>query len=195
MASKLEVMNIALTLLGEPTADDPDDSSENPTTIRDLFDMARDAVLADHPWNFAMEYAAVAASDTTPTVRYDYAYPLPQNPYCLRVWQVIDQLAAKPDLASKWEVQGRSILTDLGSPLYFSFIKRVTEPGLWSPGFAFALGLRLAAFSAYKITGKSGREEALMKHYKDFKTDGKAQDGQEGAPDDVETDEFDIARL
>jgi hypothetical protein len=80
MATDVSICNVALALMGHQeqiTA-----LSENTTAGRLcnlLYEPARDAMLREHTWNFAIRRTTLPASSTTPNHEYTYQYPLPSD--------------------------------------------------------------------------------------------------------------------
>ena len=184
MASQVSIINAALFHLGGDRISAPTDKAEGARVMTDRWDLARDATLRAHPWNFAMRRALVAAEATTPAFGFAYQYKLPTDPYCLRA------LMINEDPREKFMVEGRRLLCDLGGPLKLRFISRVTLPDEFDPIFAEALALRLAAATAYKLTGSKGLGPKLLEAFGLFIREARSVDGQEGADKPQFSDEF-----
>jgi hypothetical protein len=141
-----------------------------------LYPQIRDAVLADHPWNFAITRAALARDATAPAFEYSYRFQLPSD--CLRVWDVYDH-------TTPWKVEGRYILTD-EAECNIIYIKRVETTGLFSPLFVEALATRLAASLAVPIAGDQGLKSSLFQEYIQVIRRAKTADAQEGSADNIQ---------
>jgi hypothetical protein len=181
MAEEIEIYNMALIRLGVTemlTA--PDQAVRNAKILNKFYASARDAVLAAHPWNFAMARAELVASGSAPDFEFNNAFDLPTNPHCLRVWKIYDSDGYE------WKVEGRQILTDLGAPLKISYIKRVTDTAQFSPNFVAALVDYLAAVTALAITQSATNGERLEKAYLQKIGVAQGSDGQEGTPDVID---------
>lgn len=176
--SEVSIVNRALRLLKVAPITTIGENSEAGEWADAVYVAARDALLAEYPWNFAMKRAALSASTTTPAWGYDYAYPLPAD--CLRVLSI----EGEPDQTTEpWVVEAGSILTDAIAPLYVRYIEQVTNVGRYSPAFTEALVARLAAEGAYSFTGNVAREQLINELYQARLAIAKRYDAQEGTPE------------
>ena len=108
-------------------------------------------VLYDYPWSFAREYAALP-STTAPAFGWKYAYQLPSD--CVRP-QPLRYNGEWNAPIIPYEIVGDKIFTNAAAPLKFIYIKRVTNPALFTPPFARVLAMTLALYAAQNITGKA----------------------------------------
>ena len=141
--SKTELCNLAFRLLGGSRIDSMTEQSPNGQLARDTYDLYLDRFLSSHPWNFAVQQAALSADGTTPEWEFDYAYTLPagdgdndDDGRCLRV------LSANTDF--DWKQKGRQIHTDAEAPLQIEFIARETNITKYDPEFVQAFASYLA---------------------------------------------------
>lgn len=163
MASQVQICNAALTKLGAARITDLLEDSRNARTMAAIYDDKRDAELAAHPWSFAITRASLPALSAAPAFGWARAFPLPAD--CLKLVEVGEQFMMYADLVPTFQIEGRSILTDEGSPLRIRYLYRVTNPGLHSPLFNEALACRLAAEAAETITQNSTkRDQAWAEH-------------------------------
>lgn len=174
---------MALTILGqdEALASLETDTSALAQRLRNVWAVSRDAVLADHPWNFAEHRAVLAPTGTTPEYDWTYEYVLPVDPYCLRVLRV----GSRYD-RFRWRVEGRTLLTDAGPSLNVLYIKRVDDLALWSPKAAECLAIKVASRIAFATTGSTTRAKELEKSYKDALPSARSTDGMESGDLDVD---------
>lgn len=172
MASKVEIINLALTQIGSARIASITEDSEQAKKANAVYDLIRDEVMAAHPWNFAIERTSLAVLDSTPEFDYDYQFLLPSD--CLRV---LGTDAAKDD----YKVCGQNILYNSDS-IKIKYIKKITDTTKYSPGFNIALSARLAAELAYPIADSRTLSEEMFKLYIDKLKIAKSQDSQEGYP-------------
>jgi len=138
----VQIANRAITFLGGTTITAlTDDTKEGRACLR-LYEQSRDQLLRDHPWNFAIKRARLAANTTAPVFEYTNAFDFPDD--TLRIIDV--------DTTEEWAVEGRQIVTDASAPLDIVYIERVDDPTLFDSKFIEAYALRLAADIAYDIT-------------------------------------------
>lgn len=150
MSSEVEIVNLALTLLGSKRIASIDDDVKPAREAKAIFSMCRDALLGAYNWNFAIARAQLAALSAAPLFGYAGEFPLPQDPLCLRIVQIGDQFPGV-DLVNyrgasteEWSIEGRSILTDWSAPLNLRYVKQVTDTTQFHPCFSYALGSKLA---------------------------------------------------
>lgn len=145
MATAVEICNGAFDLLGSRTiAALTDDSKEGRLATR-LYANTRDEVLRAHPWNFALTRAALTADGTPPAWGFVYRYALPAD--CLRL---LNLDGANFEV---WRVEGRWLLTDVGSPVNVLYVASVADTSVYDPMFVSALEAALAAKMAYPLAG------------------------------------------
>ena len=189
MASEVGICNAALAKLGLRSilafTDDRTEARLATQTYEDI----RDDVLRDHPWNFATFRAELAAEVTAPAFAYARAFNLPDTPtYCLRVLEVVNP-SSWP-----WKVEGRQILTDLGSPLQITFISRITNCDQMDALFRDALAARLAMEWAEKLTRTTTIQEAMAALYAKKLAEARSIDGQEGTREEISESSWISAR-
>ena len=158
MASQVEVVNAALTLLGEARITSIDDDVKAARESKALLDINRDSLMAGYNWSFAMARASLIASADAPAFGYDNEFPLPSNPYCLRILQVgdtfvgVDMANYRSSSTEEFQIEGRSILTNMSAPLHLRYVRRVTDTAQWSPNFVKAFAAYMAVDLAEPLT-------------------------------------------
>lgn len=173
-ASQTRIVNKAFVLLG--TAQRIASLTDGSPLARQaaaVWDEARDEVLADHPWNFAIARAQLAASaDFTPANEYSYAYELPGGDF-LR-W-----LPWREGHADHFEgeQEGGYILSNAPAPIYIRYIRRIEDVAKWSPAFTEAVAAKLAFYLADSVTARGGKRDRAEMAYDKALRDAKRQDG------------------
>lgn len=169
-----DIANSALTRLGaEAILDIADPSKVNARTLARQYPIARDRLLADYRWQFAMKRDSLAADADAPKWGYDYRFLLPTD--FLRIDQVGDSYAGydasdyRDGDTADWAVESGYILTNLSAPLNIRYIRRVpdSEAASYAPHFADALGIRLALDCCEKITQATSKKESLRADLKE----------------------------
>ena len=185
MSSIVDICNRALDKLGEAPITSLADDTKPARACNRAFEPLRDAVLRDHPWNFAMARAALAASTTAPAWGYAAQYTLPVD--CLRVVTV--------DTTWPWTVEGGAILTDAGAPLYIRYVRRQTDASQFDPLFAEALAARLAVELCEGLTQSNTKREAATRSHREIMARARAIDGREASAETIaDTAWFDARR-
>ena len=119
--SKVDICNNALRRLGQNTIVSLSEDSPQARLCNQIYDSVRDSLLAEHPWNFAMERASLAQLSSTPDFGFDYEYQLPSD--CLRVWAT----DIEPEQVWVWQIEGGKLRTNADS-VYILYIKREDDP-------------------------------------------------------------------
>ena len=174
MATEVGIANLALSRLGQKanvSSLSPPEGSAEAQHCAVWLPMARDALLSLHTWSFATvrsRPAERALSDPDLYAEWSYVYARPNN--CLRILAVLPTgyvnqiLDAQPFGAETAEDGTDLILTNTPEAI-LRWIKRVTNPAVYSPVFVEALSFMLASALAGPILkGEEGRKAAL-EHY------------------------------
>ena len=172
MASKVNISNLALTILGADRITSIEDNSENARRLNAIYDYCLDDVLRAHPWNFAITRRLLALLASTPLFEYDYEFQLPSD--CLRPIEVSDGT----NIITDYKVEGRKILCDTTS-IYIKYIAKITDLNQYTSQFIFVLSSRLAAEIAYAVTNNKATAEQMFELYAARLQQAKATDAQE----------------
>lgn len=162
-SSQVQVVNLALTALGQDRVISIDDDVEIARVIRSIWDLTLDCVLADHPWKFAVLRTTLPSIASAPAFGWSLQYALPEA--CLRLVQVGDDWVFYTGEFPSFELESGKILTDLAAPLRVRYVQRVTNVGLWPPLFARAVAMRLAADACEKLTNSTAKGEKAEAEY------------------------------
>ncbi len=149
--SEVDICNDALMLIGAESiiAIDPADDSPRARLCARFYRKERDACLRAHPWKFAKIEKTLTALTTGPVWRCEYAFQLPNDPYCLRVLSTdLD------DYDLPWEIEGRTLVTDEDA-VKILYIARILDVTQYDSLFCSALVARLSATLCVPIGPKS----------------------------------------
>jgi hypothetical protein len=165
--TSLEVVNHALTFLGErPLVSDVDDVPAA-DVVRDQWDFVRRAELSAAPWSFAVTRDSIASDVSAPAFGWSYAYTLPAG---------LLRLVELPDLAVSWvypygrepltvdeapayELEGGKLLCDQAGPLKVRYVQDVEDWSLWHPLFKQAMAYRFAVILAEAVTQSTAKRQ------------------------------------
>jgi hypothetical protein len=168
MAGVVDIVNQALSALGEARITSLDDPGQTAGLARSLYDTARDAEISGYSWNFARARVMLPAMGEKPAFGWDHQYLLP--PDCLRVLEagpwpqaLLDDYIAAENRA--WLIEGRNLLSNLRPPLNLIYLRRVEDPGFYPPVFVEVLVAKLAARMAERIIGATSKRELALKEY------------------------------
>jgi hypothetical protein len=190
MSSSTDIINAALSQLGEASITALTDNTRQARLAERTYDNIRQAMLRDHPWNFAMKRLSIAASSVAPVWEYAFAYPLPSD--CLRLVEIDNpsKLIYKVELAAS----GTIVATDLASPLKIKYTSDVEDANKMDAKFREALAGRLASEWAEVLTANSAKVTQSVNLYSLLLKGAKSVDGQEDIPEIVTSDEWINAR-
>jgi hypothetical protein len=171
--SEVTLANAALQLIGRGKfIVSLDEDSQAARIMRAALPVGRDAVLRAYPWNFAQGRAELTNDEVGPTFEFTYSYTLPTDClWCHTVYEGNDQ---------DWKVEGRKILTDMGSPIYIKYTKRITDLSASDPLFFDAVAARLAAQCAVSLSESTSKAAELWRMYQLKLREARAVDAQEG---------------
>lgn len=184
MASKVDICNSAMNMLGASNIVSLTEDSKNARLLNQRFDFVRDAVFRGHAWNCLINRQQLNQSSTTPTYQYSYAYPLPTDPYCLRILDFHTGSYSSNEVDIDWKVEGREILTDQAT-VYIKYIGRVTDPNEYDTLLIETIAARLASDTGYAITGSTTLTNAMWQLYEAKIVEARHADATEGKPDEI----------
>jgi hypothetical protein len=184
MASKVDICNSAMNMLGASNIVSLTEDSKNARLLNQRFDFVRDAVFRGHAWNCLINRQQLNQSSTTPTYQYSYAYPLPTDPYCLRILDFHTGSYSSNEVDIDWKVEGREILTDQAT-VYIKYIGRVTDPNEYDTLLIETVAARLASDTGYAITGSTTLTNAMWQLYEAKIVEARHADATEGKPDEI----------
>ena len=189
MASDVGIANAALRKFGQAPITAFSEKSKAARVANERFADLRDELLFQHPWNFARKRDSLAASATAPAWGFTTAYPLPTD--YIRMYEV----NGEDEGTGKWKVEDGSIVTDLSAPLEILYVYQVTDANRMSAGFREAFASVLAADWAEDLTGDDNVATRMDRKARLAVAQARSNDGQEGIPDQFESDDWINARL
>lgn len=201
MSSTVEtsIGNRALTKLGVARVTAFEDDSKAGRALTANYDRLRDWLLRAHLWNFAMVRTTLEVSTTEPSWGFSYLYALPDE--CLRLVQVDEFVVAGqgPDYRAgsdaPYQLEGRSILTDIGSPLKVRYVKRETNAGRFDEAFCEALACKIAMELAEELTQSATKREAAKGDFREAIREARRLDAIENPPEGIADDSWVLGRL
>lgn len=161
--SQTEIVNLALTRLGQDRVISISDDVEAARVMRSLWDFTRDAVLASYPWKFAIKRTSLPALAEAPAYGWARQFTVPEE--CLRLVQVGDDYVFYTGLLETFQLEGGVIMTDEAAPLRLRYVQRVTNVGLWPVLFGRVVAMQLAIDACEKLTTSSAKQGVLNEAY------------------------------
>ena len=149
--SKVQIANLALMHVGEKSITSFTDGSNAANTINQVYDVVRDAVLTDHPWNFAVKRIIPSLDATAPVYGFTYRFDLPTD--YLRLLEI--------DENHEYKISGLFIECDV-NPIKIKYIAKNDTAIEYDPLFVQALALRLSSTICERLTQSSNLSKDLF---------------------------------
>jgi len=189
MSERIDIVNIALTVLGADPITSLEDDAPEALVMKTNYPIARDATLEAYEWSFAIKRFKPAKAAEAPVWGWNFAYPIPSD--ILRVLQVDRNSPASfvsqtqlgqgnPRYEVQHVIEGRKILCNEDT-IYCTGIRRTDDEGIYSNLFATALAMKLAMLTCYAITESNQKVENLAALYAGAIKEAKSRDGQQGS--------------
>ena len=163
---KTKIVNLALIKTGDDRVSNVDTADTKPAKVmREIYDNIRDALLQSYPWNFAIELASLAVSGTSPEWGFTNRFPLPTDLLALLAIKDVTStriISGESGQETPYQVIGKFIHTNLGTPLKIRYIKQITNAALFSPLFGEALAAKLALESGESLTQSNTKNAWLL---------------------------------
>lgn len=168
MATKIVIINRAMTKLGADRLMSETDSNAQSRAIEAVYDGVLENLLRIHRWSFAIRRAQLAALTGDTVYGYQYQYQLPAD--CLRIDAVSDVPHQEWHYGyhmpfPRYQVEGRKILTDMEAPIYLRYGARIDDPSHYDSAFAEAFACALAVEICEAITQSSTKKQAALQSY------------------------------
>lgn len=157
--SNVQIANAALLKLGQKPITAFDETGKGALLANNTYEIHRDALLRAIPWRFAIARTSLAASTTAPGWEFPNYFPLPSDPYCLRVL-TIENLSD-----TDWREEGRKIATSAEAPLNIKYIRRVTDPNEFDSLFVETLIAKLQWEWCENLTKDAQLRADMLKEY------------------------------
>lgn len=177
MATSEDLVNQALSFLGDDPIVALSDDTERARLANRIFQPTLDSVLRAHPWNCAIDRVALVET-TVPVYSWKHKFILPTD--SLRVLS-LNEDEEDADSGDSFKIESGFLLTN-ESTAKIRYIKRITVPDFDSLLFD-AAAFRLAAAMAYPITGSTAVSQEMWGLYQARLQEARTVDGQEGTPD------------
>ena len=174
-ATPVSICSNALLLLGDNPIADFNEGTDKARLASNLWEMARDAVLRQHPWNCAIKRVALAPDEEAPAFDYTYQFTLPSD--WLRTLS-IGQEGERP----RYRMEGGKVLMD-ENVCRLRYVWRNDNPATWDALLIQTMTLVMRAMFAYAITQSGSLEQMIDGIVAKAMRDARAVDGQEDEPE------------
>ena len=168
MAGTVDIVNRALSKLGDMRISSLDDGSKSAAVAASMFEIIRDAEITAHCWHFAKTRSKLPAEAEKPVFGWSWQYLLPSD--CLRVLEAGPWPQALTDSyvggdSRSFVLEGQRLLSNLGPTLELIYLKRMSDAGLFPPSFIEVLACKLAVEMAESLTGSNSKRELAWNEY------------------------------
>ena len=187
--SKISLINDALTHLGADRITALTDGSTEAGVMAQIYDGVVDSVIRAFPWNSLINRTQLVASTTTPSWQFDYAYPLPTDPYCVRVLEMEETTSI-----DRWKVEGRNILTD-ASTCKIRYVGRPADVGDIDGLLAATISARLAADAAFALIQSNTMQQNMWGLYQQKLDEARTVDNVEQSRNEFRSTHLEEVRL
>lgn len=193
MASKTEIINRALTLLGVQPITSIDDGTTQAEIAGRIYDISLRAVLSETLWTFATKRVLLAELDediawSLTSESFTCTYQLPSD-----VVRVMGINGVGGGI--KWKLEGNKIYANT-SGLGIKYVYYNTDSTMYTASFVKALADMLASDMAYPILNSIPKRQELFEAYERISLPKAiAENAQSsGRPDVVDDSYYDLAR-
>lgn len=178
----IKICNMAILHVGGNKISSLNDNSVEARICEVHYDQARDKVLEDKDWTFAVSRAEIVQNAVDPVFGYQGSFTLPTD--CIRVmevWESADNTMFR-DRSNplEWEKEENNISANTQGSVFIRYIKRIEATSRYSAGFVDALSLYLAHKLAVPIAQSSKLQTDMMNLYLRSLKDAANADGLQG---------------
>lgn len=168
MATKIVIINRAMTKLGAERLMSETDNNTQSRAIEAVYDGVLDNLLRIYRWSFAIRRAQLAALTGETVYGYQFQYQLPAD--CLRIDAVSDVPHQEWHYGyhmpfPRYQVEGRRILTDMESPIFLRYGAKIEDPSQYDSAFTEVFACALAVEICETITQSSTKKQAALQDY------------------------------
>lgn len=169
--SEVSICNLALTMLSTSRINSLTEDSENARKCNAVYTYLRDGLLTEHDWNFARAERELSSTTDDPELSDNWTevHQVPAD--CLRI------IRAENDYP--FARFGDKVYSNTDS-LKIEYVKKVTDPTLFSSGFVNALAARIAMVLSFGITQNATIAARMIDIEKESVRTAKFNDAQEG---------------
>tara|TARA_R110000772_G_scaffold226148_1_gene336823 strand:- start:418 stop:1026 length:609 start_codon:yes stop_codon:yes gene_type:complete len=183
--SDVQIAKLALQHIGDRyDITSLDEATPEAEQINLVFNDVRDALLREHPWNFAKRYYTPSALIGTPPAGWEFMYSYP--PTGLKITKIVHPLDPRGEkleplqfAIARNDDDIKVIMTNEQDP-EFEYIKRVTVATEYDAMFDMALSWRLAEHVAMSLTGDGAIVDAMRANAQRYVGMAKMDDANEG---------------
>ena len=195
MATETDIANLALTWLGQRLINSLNDNQNEAKVMKANYPFARDKILAEHAWTFALRRETLAPLAAPPAFGGGNQFLIPND--VVRVFRVY-----RPDAGSQsntfqnapgWVREGNHIIANMDQ-IWCHFIFKQTNTTFYSAPFGQALAAKLAADTCLAFTENIKLQDKMEGMYGVKLQEATASDGSQGRTEVVRSTRLTGAR-
>lgn len=141
MSTKLEICNMALSLIGAPQITSLTEESEERRICTTFYDLARDEILSQYPWHCCLVRDTLSPLETDPEFEWSYQFTIPSD--CLKIKEIY------PDYIGYKVEQG--VIYSESDELQIVYHQQVTDTSKLKPHVVRCIVTCLAAKIAFNL--------------------------------------------
>ena len=172
MASKLQIVNMALAHIGLKPLADLDGTDPITTAVNTYYDYSLEDVFSEHRWPFANVKTALSEITVEDDdIEWDFMYTYPSS--AARVFLVYSEGSVTTKEYEEFEViyltgSTRKVILTNTEDAYAEYTYIMTDTTKWEPKFTLAFSYRLAALIAFSVTGDVDNSVKMNDIYASF---------------------------
>jgi hypothetical protein len=184
MASVTQICNRALQEVGGQAITSLTENTRNSRALSRAYDSVRLAELENHPWNFAIKRAELAADVPVPDWGRQNSFTLPND-----FLRLEEDYPERLDGAEDYQIESGKIVTNADAPLKIRYVADVVDPNQMTPLFREGFALALALAICEEITQSGSKLTSIQVKYENLirkaKKSNAIQNRPAIAPDDT----------
>lgn len=185
--SETDIYNRALTKLGSELITGTTDNVDRARVMRSIYFHARDRILRESEWNFAIKRDTLSADATPPAWGWDARYLLPAD--FISFIGTDDQSVGVTSTGGSGEfrsdgfrIEGEYIMSNVSNSLRIVYIFRNEDTAKYDTLFVEALASLMAYEACERITQSNTKKAELLR---DFETTIRRAQKRDGLEDDA----------
>ncbi len=186
MATETDICNLALTRIGHSQITALSEGTKAADLCTLHYPMARDFMLRDHHWNFAIRRSTLALSSTAPNHEFTHQHALPVD--CLKVIRTdLDDIAGGIvysfpfSTGAPYRIEGGYILS-FESTIKLEYVAQITDTSQFDSLFVDCLAQRIAAELAMPLADNQSLAKTMWDMYAAKIREARSVNAQEGTP-------------
>jgi len=194
MANPVQIVNLALSWLGQNQINALGDNQNEAIVMNANYALSRDKVLNDNAWSFATRREILSPVAAPPAFGFANQFLIPSD--VLFVHRVLrpqstgatlfSQVASRISQNADWIREGNHILAR-EDVIHCVFIIRITNTDLFSPSFVHALAARLAADTALTFTENIKLKDRMEEMYIAKLAEAQFSEGRQGRTEKIQS--------